>query len=390
MSRSVRPWRSRSDLGTEDWRNQVYMVTHALLVVSGWGRFSLDLRERFWLPDCRFLRFALHEAIAVDDVEMAGEILHDGASGRGSAAVWCGLSPLTEDEEAELQAEAFALRLAVQHGIVFLLAKQQKGCRGRWTPKDETQYKTFHASYCAAMGLIRPHRGGQRSAEADRQHAEWQELFVSPPPEKLLSDPSCCCKLAAAEAAHRSTARKAARESLMVADSEVSPYLSCAVSALIRPPAEDEAASLISRIKAALCVLLHNRSPRLSVMLLLEAPSVSRLRFLSALRDLLRLQRNRRFTTAARDAVASTQVTIRVLHRPVSCKVWRKLACSNRARRLKLFREASLLAQLPVGHQEVSVAVYTLRHQRLGSTPSMHFDIPAAPRLRLVATSRGC
>ena len=51
-------------------------VTHALLVVSGWGRFSLDLRERFWLPDCRFLRFALHEAIEVEDVEMAGETLH--------------------------------------------------------------------------------------------------------------------------------------------------------------------------------------------------------------------------------------------------------------------------------------------------------------------------
>ena len=26
MSRSIRPWRNRTDLGTEDWRNQVYMV----------------------------------------------------------------------------------------------------------------------------------------------------------------------------------------------------------------------------------------------------------------------------------------------------------------------------------------------------------------------------
>lgn len=53
-------------------------MTHALLVVSGWGRFSLNLGQRFWLPDCRFLRFALHEAIAVEDVEMTGEILHVG------------------------------------------------------------------------------------------------------------------------------------------------------------------------------------------------------------------------------------------------------------------------------------------------------------------------
>lgn len=59
---------------------------------------------------------------------------------------------LAEEVQSELRAEAFAIRLAVQHGLVFLLSKQQRGSRGRWTPKDETQYKTFHASYCAAMG----------------------------------------------------------------------------------------------------------------------------------------------------------------------------------------------------------------------------------------------
>ncbi|CDJ39753.1 hypothetical protein, conserved [Eimeria tenella] len=315
MSRSIRPWRNRSDLGTEDWRNQVYMVTHALLVVSGWGRFSLNLGQRFWLPDCRFLRFALHEAIAVEDVEMTGEILHalrlfviPQRASAGAAAAAGGAAAdaaLAEEVQSELRAEAFAIRLAVQHGLVFLLSKQQRGSRGRWTPKDETQYKTFHASYCAAMGLIRPHRGNFGAGEADRQHAEWQDLFVSAIPKVPMSDPSCCCKLAAAAAAHSSAARAAARASLDAAEPRVSPYLSCAVSALIIPPAEDEAASLLARVK----------------------------------------------------------VTIRALHRPVSCRVWRKLACSSKAKRLKLFKEREFLQQDPVGSQDVYVGIYKFREQ---------------------------
>lgn len=51
-------------------------MAHALFVVSGWGKYRLDLRERFWLPDTRFLRFALHEAMLIGDVELTGEILH--------------------------------------------------------------------------------------------------------------------------------------------------------------------------------------------------------------------------------------------------------------------------------------------------------------------------
>lgn len=104
---------------------------------------------------------------------------------------------------------------------------------------------------CCCAGLIRPHRGNFGAGEADRQHAEWQDLFVSAIPKVPMSDPSCCCKLAAAAAAHSSAARAAARASLDAAEPRVSPYLSCAVSALIIPPAEDEAASLLARVKVS-------------------------------------------------------------------------------------------------------------------------------------------
>lgn len=60
---------------------------------------------------------------------------------------------------------------------------------------------------------------------------------------------------------------------------------------------------------------------------------------------------------------AAAQVTIRALHRPVSCRVWRKLACSSKAKRLKLFKEREFLQQDPVGSQDVYVGIYKFREQ---------------------------
>ncbi|CBZ53757.1 conserved hypothetical protein [Neospora caninum Liverpool] len=285
MKSSLRPWRNRLDLGTEDWKNQVYMVAHALFVVSGWGRYRLDLRERFWLPDTRFLRFALHEAMLIGDVELTGEILHslhlfvvsesprrlnsassaalsgpgDGAAARRPPRV------LTEEEEEELQAEQFAIDLAIQHGIIYLLYRQSKSHRGCWTTKQDSFYKTFHTSFCAAIGLIRPHRGSSPKSSScssqtpvalpssaqtvDRTHSEWQRLFCSswPAASVSLASPTAVDFLGASRAAMLGPAVSRARR----AADDASPVfpLSCGAPHSLRPRGKDDVAIRIATVK---------------------------------------------------------------------------------------------------------------------------------------------
>ncbi|ESS36094.1 hypothetical protein TGVEG_271740 [Toxoplasma gondii VEG] len=283
MKSSLRPWRRRLDLGTEDWKNQVYMVTHALFVVSGWGRYRLDLRERFWLPDTRFLRLALHEAMLVGDVELTGEILHSlhlflvsdsprrssspsAASGNGDGAAGRPSPPrlLTEEEEEELQAEQFAIDLAIQHGIIYLLYRQSKSHRGCWTAKQDSFYKTFHTSFCAAIGLIRPHRGSAAksassssfaaatSASAptvDRTHSKWQHLFCSswPAASVSLAAPNAVDFLGASRAAMLGPAVSKARRA---ADDAPPVFpLSCGAPHSLRPRSRDDVAIRIATVK---------------------------------------------------------------------------------------------------------------------------------------------
>ncbi|KEP66897.1 UNVERIFIED_CONTAM: hypothetical protein HHA_271740 [Hammondia hammondi] len=283
MKSSLRPWRRRLDLGTEDWKNQVYMVTHALFVVSGWGRYRLDLRERFWLPDTRFLRLALHEAMLVGDVELTGEILHSlhlflvsdsprrssspsTASGNGDGSAGRPSPPrlLTEEEEEELQAEQFAIDLAIQHGIIYLLYRQSKSHRGCWTAKQDSFYKTFHTSFCAAIGLIRPHRGSAAksassssfapaaSASAhtvDRTHSKWQHLFCSswPAASVSLAAPNAVDFLGASRAAMLGAAVSKARRA---ADDAPPVFpLSCGAPHSLRPRSKDDVAIRIATVK---------------------------------------------------------------------------------------------------------------------------------------------
>ncbi|PFH37313.1 hypothetical protein BESB_037710 [Besnoitia besnoiti] len=277
MKTSLRPWRNRLDLGTEDWKNQVYMVTHALFVVSGWGRYRLDLRERFWLPDTRFLRLALHEAMLIGDVELTGEILHSlhlfvvseaprrallNGSGESAASGQAPPRLLSEADEEELQAEQFAIDLAIQHGIIYLLYKQSK-TRGCWTAKHDSFYKTFHTSFCAAIGLIRPHRassskssasspsaaGTSPSQSVDRTHSEWQRLFCSswPHASVSLATPDAVDRLEASRAAMLSPAVSKARRAASDAPPVVP--LSCGAPHFLRPRSADERAVRVATVK---------------------------------------------------------------------------------------------------------------------------------------------
>jgi hypothetical protein len=117
-----------------DFHDVAYAVTHVVYTLNGYGRCRLDPA---WLPhEHLFLRAALPEAIAIDDVDLAAELvdtLRAFGAGDDDALVRRGYDHLMQSQAAD-------------------------GTWGRWD--GEHFYAGFHATWAAIDGLREYRWGG--------------------------------------------------------------------------------------------------------------------------------------------------------------------------------------------------------------------------------------
>lgn len=129
IAQYVRPYRSYDDVGEMSYKQQCYMVTHFLYVMSGWGRFALP--SQLFVEELVFCLDALNVVIQLGDPEIAGELLQ------------C-LRLLGMDE----------FSYPVQRGVSYLLNKEKTLKRkGSWV-KCKCFYTLYHAVYCGIVGIM--------------------------------------------------------------------------------------------------------------------------------------------------------------------------------------------------------------------------------------------
>lgn len=124
---SMRPYRGREDGRNADFYDAVFAVTHIVYTLNDYDLYQLSPR---WLPDeFAFLKASVREAMALEDVEMLGEILD-------------ALKAFKLTDEHPL----------IREGMDYILARQNAD--GSWGDTNATWiYARYHPTWTAMDGL---------------------------------------------------------------------------------------------------------------------------------------------------------------------------------------------------------------------------------------------
>ena len=158
LSEHLRPYRSLEALGEAQFRFQVYFVTHLVFVVSGWGGRGWGARpvsRAVCAEEWLFLYANLQTCVALQDVELVGEVVHSLRLlqvPEADPVLQLGLRCLL-DIEAELGCTGN------------FLSKQQVRTRRRDDHADPFYYQ-YHAAFTAILGLD-PHTFMSAATEVD-------------------------------------------------------------------------------------------------------------------------------------------------------------------------------------------------------------------------------
>ncbi|HYP00485.1 MAG TPA: hypothetical protein VER76_09885 [Pyrinomonadaceae bacterium] len=124
---SMRPYRGREEDRNRDFYDAVFAVTHIVYTLNDYDLYQLSPR---WLPaEFDFMKSCVHEAIALEDAEMLGEILDALKAFK-----------LTDDHPL------------IGEGMDYLLACQNAD--GSWgDPQADWIYARYHPTWTAIDGL---------------------------------------------------------------------------------------------------------------------------------------------------------------------------------------------------------------------------------------------
>lgn len=130
LAEQAKPYQPERVLGTDLFKEQVYLVTHLIFIQSGWCHLQLDAATLS--DESRVLEKGLERAVSLGDVDLAGECLQ---------ALLC----LGYDTSQP----------PLSTGRSFLLSAQDR-LTGGWDASTPSFDKRYHATVCAVGGLM-PH-----------------------------------------------------------------------------------------------------------------------------------------------------------------------------------------------------------------------------------------
>ena len=156
----MRPYHSLTHLALDQYRLQLYLITHLLFILSTRAAcwYTCPLPRTPLLEEYTFLAANVDVVVQLDDPELVGEVL-------------AGLRLLGVGDDEE----------GMRRGYAYLLTKEKRGkAAGSWTSSSDAFYKRYHAAYCACIGLahMTKKRGGVGGdAKGDEEHRKWEALW---------------------------------------------------------------------------------------------------------------------------------------------------------------------------------------------------------------------